>query len=119
MSFAMRAFHPSTMNTVFKGPLPVGVADQTACSSLTGAGCACEGAGMPAVYFVATYDIADWDRYERDYVPGVVATLAATGGEVGVALGSPRPLEGPARGYTVIFRFPSKVAFSNWYDGDA
>ncbi len=74
---------------------------------------------MPAVYFVATYDIADWDRYERDYVPGVVATLAATGGEVVVASGSTRPLEGPARGYTVVFRFPSKVAFSNWYDGDA
>ena len=74
---------------------------------------------MPAVYFVATYDIADWDRYERDYVPGVVATLAAADGEVVVASGSIRPLEGVAPGYTVVFRFPSKVAFSNWYDGVA
>ena len=74
---------------------------------------------MPAVYFVATYDIADWDRYERDYVPGVVTTLAASGGEVVVASGSTRPLEGTAPGYTVVFRFPSAAAFRKWYDGDS
>ena len=73
---------------------------------------------MAAVYFIASYDITDPDRYERDYVPAVLRTLAAAGGEVVVASGSARRLEGAAPGQTVVLRFPSEDAFRSWYDGD-
>jgi uncharacterized protein (DUF1330 family) len=73
---------------------------------------------MAAVYFIATYDITDSDRYERDYVPGVVETLAAAGGEVVVASGSARHLEGTAPDHAVVIRFSSVDAFSHWYDSD-
>jgi uncharacterized protein (DUF1330 family) len=73
---------------------------------------------IAAVYFIATYDITDSDRYERDYVPGVVATLAAAGGEVVVASGSARHLEGTAPGHSVVVRFPSAATFRDWYDSD-
>jgi uncharacterized protein (DUF1330 family) len=73
---------------------------------------------MAAVYFIASYDITDPDRYERDYVPAVVRTLAAAGGEVVVASGSARRLEGAAPGQTVVLRFPSEDAFRRWYDGN-
>ena len=71
-----------------------------------------------AVYFIASYDIADIDRYERDYVPGTVRTLEAAGGEVVVASGSAQRLEGGGAGQTVVLRFPSETTFRSWYDGD-
>lgn len=73
---------------------------------------------MAAVFFIASYDITDPDRYERDYVPGVERTVAAAGGEVVVASGSARRLEGAAPGQTVVIRFPSEEAFMGWYEGD-
>lgn len=73
---------------------------------------------MPAVYFIASYDVTDPERYERDYVPGVELTLTTAGGEVVVASGSTRHLEGSTRGQTVVFRFASESAFRSWYDGD-
>lgn len=69
---------------------------------------------MP-VYFIASYDITDSLRYENDYVPGVVRTLAAAGGEVVVATGSTRTVEGTAPRQTVVLRFPSDQAFDDWY----
>jgi uncharacterized protein (DUF1330 family) len=73
---------------------------------------------MAAVYFIATYDITDPDRYERSYVPGARRTLEAAGGEVVVASGSRVQLEGAAPGHTVVIRFPSEQAFRDWYDSD-
>src|SRR6516165_9251274 len=73
---------------------------------------------MAAVYFIANYDITDPDRYEREYVPLVARTIADAGGEVIVASGSTRRLEGTARSHTVVVRFPSDEAFRGWYDGD-
>ena len=73
---------------------------------------------MVAVYFIASYDITDPDSYERDYVPGAELTVAAAGGEVVVASGSARPLEGSAPGHTVVLRFPSEEDFRSWYEGD-
>lgn len=73
---------------------------------------------MSAVYFIATYDVTDPDRYEGSYVPGVGPMLAAAGGEVIVASGSTRPLEGAGPGHTVVIRFPSEQAFSSWYESD-
>lgn len=73
---------------------------------------------MAAVYFIASYDITDPDRYERDYVPALLRTLAATGGEVVVASGSAHRLEGVARGQTVVLRFPLQEVFYSWYGDD-
>jgi uncharacterized protein (DUF1330 family) len=73
---------------------------------------------MASVYFIASYDITDSRRYEQDYVPGVLRTLAATGGEVIVASGSASPIEGVAQAQTVVLRFPSEQAFHDWYDGE-
>ena len=73
---------------------------------------------MEAVYFIASYDITDPERYERDYVSGVVATLDAVGAEVIVASGRTVQLEGSAPGHTVVVRFPSEQAFRGWYDGE-
>ena len=73
---------------------------------------------MVAVYFIASYDITDPDRYERDYVPGVQRTVAAAGGDVVVASSSAHLLEGTATGHTVVLRFPSESAFRNWYEGN-
>ncbi len=46
------------------------------------------------------------------------SALAAAGGEVIVASGSPRRLEGAAPGHTVVVRFPSEQAFRDWYESD-
>jgi len=73
---------------------------------------------MSVVYFIATYDVIDADRYEGSYVPGVGPLLAAAGGAVIVASGSTRPLEGVGPGHTVVVRFPSEQAFRSWYESD-
>jgi uncharacterized protein (DUF1330 family) len=70
------------------------------------------------VYFIASYDITDPDRYEQDYVSAVVRTLAAAGAEVVVASGSARTIEGRAPGHTVVLRFPSAQAFHDWYGSE-
>ena len=71
---------------------------------------------MAPVYLIASYGITDQDRYEQDYVPGVMRTLAAAGGEVTVATGSATTIEGVPSGHTVVLRFPSYMAFRSWYD---
>lgn len=73
---------------------------------------------MGFVYFIASYDITDPQRYEQEYVPALVRTLAAAGGEVIVATGSATKIEGAASGQTVVLRFPSEQAFRDWYDGE-
>ena len=73
---------------------------------------------MPPVYFIASYDIIDPLRYERSYVPALLQTLAAAGGEVVIATGSAVTIEGVALGQTVVLRFPSEAAFREWYDSD-
>ncbi len=72
---------------------------------------------MGSIYFIASYDINDPHRYEQDYVPGVMRTLAAAGGEVIVASGSASTIEGAPPGQTVVLGFPSEQAFRGWYDG--
>ncbi len=70
-------------------------------------------------YFIATYDITDPERYEAEYVPGIVAQLAELGAEVVVATGSARALEGEAGSQAVILKFPSEQALADWYESDA
>jgi uncharacterized protein (DUF1330 family) len=73
---------------------------------------------VASVYFIASYDIIDVGRYEQDYVPGVLRTLATAGGEVIVASGSASTIEGTAPAQTVVLCFPSEQAFHDWYDGE-
>jgi len=73
---------------------------------------------MSAVYFIATHDITDPHRYEHEYVPAVTRTLAAAGGDVVVATGRARTIEGVAPNHTVVVRFPSEQAFRDWYDSE-
>lgn len=72
---------------------------------------------MASVYFIASYDITDPPRYEHEYVPGALRTLVAAGGEVIVATGSTRTIEGTAPRQTVVLRFSSEQAFRDWYEG--
>jgi uncharacterized protein (DUF1330 family) len=74
---------------------------------------------MGATYFIASYDVTDPDGYEKDYVPAVEDAIAVVGGEVVVATGSARPLEGRAASQTVVFRFPSEESIRSWYEGAA
>lgn len=69
-------------------------------------------------YFIAIYDITDPERYERDYVPGLVAQLAARGAEIVVATGSAEALEGQPGTQVVVLQFPSEAALRDWYEGD-
>jgi uncharacterized protein (DUF1330 family) len=73
---------------------------------------------MGSVYFIASYDITNADKYEKEYVPGVLRTLPEVGGRVIVASGSACVIEGPAPGQTVVLRFPSEEAFRSWYDSN-
>ncbi len=68
-------------------------------------------------YFIAHYDITDPDRYEREYVPGIVAQLAEVGAEIVVATGSAEVLEGKAGRQAVVLRFPSEEVLREWYHG--
>lgn len=68
-------------------------------------------------YFIAHYDITDPDRYETEYVPGIVAQLAEVGAEIVVATGSAEALEGRPGAQAVVLRFPSEQALRDWYHG--
>ncbi len=72
---------------------------------------------MAAVFFIASYDVIDAERYESEYVPAVVAALARVNGETLVATGSAERLDGEPAAHTVVFRFPSRAAFDQWYGG--
>lgn len=72
---------------------------------------------MASVYFIASYDITDPRRYEQDYVPALLQTLAIAGGEVIVATGSASTMEGAPPGQTVVLRFASEQVFNGWYHG--
>ncbi|MDP8909400.1 MAG: DUF1330 domain-containing protein [Chloroflexota bacterium] len=72
---------------------------------------------MASVYFISSYDITDPHLYEQEYVPAVLRTLAAAGGELIVATGSARAIEGASPSQTVVLRFPSEQVFRDWYDG--
>lgn len=68
---------------------------------------------MPG-YVVANYTITNPEGYEP-YVPAVVPTIVAAGGEILVAdLESESP-EGDTGDVTVVLRFESKEAALAWY----
>ena len=70
---------------------------------------------MPA-YFVLTQTITDPERYQKEYIPGVLPFLAKYKGEVLAADFEAKPLQGePAKGVVVI-KFPSEEAIQAFMD---
>jgi uncharacterized protein (DUF1330 family) len=68
-----------------------------------------------AVYFVASYDIADPVTFQA-YVTQVQAFIQKYGAEVLVADTESQPLEGEARHVTVVLKFASEEAARGFYD---
>ena len=69
-----------------------------------------------AAYFILTHTIRDTERYQKEYIPGVLPFLAKYKGEVVVAEFQTTPLQGnPAKG-AVVIRFPSEQAIRDFLD---
>ena len=67
-----------------------------------------------ASYFILTQTVTDPDKYQREYIPGVLPFLAKYGGEVLAADFEVEPLQGtPAKG-AVVLRFPSAQAIRDF-----
>lgn len=71
-----------------------------------------------ASYFISTYDIADPKAFEP-YVAQVLPLLEKHGADIVVADYNAQPLEGQARGVTVVLRFESEAAVRAFYDDPA
>lgn len=70
-----------------------------------------------AAYMVANFNVTNPEGYKA-YVPAVITTLNACGAEVLVADYATEPLEGEPGIVTVVIRFASKQALSDWYNSD-
>jgi len=69
-----------------------------------------------SAYFILTHTITDTERYQKDYIPGVMPFLAKYEGEVVVAEFETEPLQGnPPKGVVVI-RFPSEQAIRDFIE---
>lgn len=67
-----------------------------------------------AAYFVLTQTVTDLEKYQQEYVPGVLPFLAKYGAEVVAAGFDVEPLEGsPAKG-AVVLRFPADQAIRDF-----
>ena len=69
-----------------------------------------------SAYYILTQTITDTERYQKEYIPGVMPFLAKYKGEVMVAEFETEPLQGdPPKGLVVI-RFPSRQAIRDFMD---
>ena len=68
-----------------------------------------------AGYFIANYTITDQAGYDA-YVAAVRPTLEAHGAERVVVDRDSDRLEGPAGHVTIVLRFASKAAATDWYE---
>lgn len=66
-------------------------------------------------YFFASYRITDPAGYEP-YVPAVIPPLIAAGCEILVADYASHVMEGAPSDVTVVLKFVSKVAATDWYN---
>jgi uncharacterized protein (DUF1330 family) len=74
---------------------------------------------MPA-YVVAFVDVHDRDRFAKEYLPPIAATLAPFGGRVLAASDEALTLEGTVPpGRAVILEFPDLDRARGWYSSDA
>ena len=69
-----------------------------------------------SAYFILTQTITDPERYQKEYIPGVLPFLAKYQAEVVVADFNATPLQGePAQG-VVVLKFPSEQAIQEFMD---
>ena len=69
-----------------------------------------------SAYFILTHTITDPDRYQNEYVPGVIPFLVKYGGDVLVAEFETESLQGnPPKG-AVVIRFPSRQFIRDFLD---
>ena len=70
-------------------------------------------------YFILTQTITDAEKYQKEYIPGVLPFLAKYQAEVLVADFNATPLQGePAQG-VVVLKFPSEQAIQDFLDDPA
>ena len=70
---------------------------------------------MPA-YFILTHTITDTDRYQKEYIPGVLPFLAKHKGEVIVAEFETKPLQGDPPKGAVVIPFPSEQGIRDFME---
>ena len=68
-----------------------------------------------SVYFIASYDIENTEAHEQ-YVQGAGPLLAKHGGEILVADGDAKAVEGFGAGTNVVIRFESETAAMGFYN---
>jgi uncharacterized protein (DUF1330 family) len=74
---------------------------------------------MPA-YVIAFVDVHDADRFAKEYVAPIGATLAPFGGRPIAVSDAAKTLEGEVPpGRTVIIEFPDLARAEQWYASDA
>ena len=74
---------------------------------------------MPA-YMIAFVEVHDHDRFAKEYVPPIGATLEPFGGRVIAVSDQAETMEGKVPpGRTVIIEFPDLDRARGWYRSDA
>ena len=69
-----------------------------------------------SAYFILTHTITDTDRYQQEYIPGVLPFLAKHKGEVIVAEFEAEPLQGDPPKGAVVIRFPSEQSIRDFME---
>ena len=69
-----------------------------------------------SAYYILTQTITDTERYQKEYIPGVMPFLAKYKGEVVVAEFETEPLQGDPPKGAVVIRFPSEQAIRSFMD---
>ena len=69
-----------------------------------------------SAYFILTQTITDTERYQKEYIPGVLPFLAKYKGEVLAAEFETEPLQGDPPKRAVVIRFPSEQAIRDFMD---
>ena len=68
-----------------------------------------------SAYFILTQTITDTERYQKEYIPGVLPFLAKYKAEVVVADFNATPLQGePAKGWWSSNSLPSRQSRTLW-----
>jgi uncharacterized protein (DUF1330 family) len=67
-----------------------------------------------SAYYILTHTITDPERYQKEYIPGVMPFLAKYKGEVIVAEFEAEPLQGDPPTGAVVIRFPSEQAIRDF-----
>lgn len=69
-----------------------------------------------SAYYILTHTITDPERYQKEYIPGVMPFLAKYKGEVVVAEFETEALQGDPPKGVVVIRFPSGQAIRDFMD---